>query len=102
MRRTLIGSVLAVALVAAACSGGNTDDGSPTSGATEEPTEAAGLPTGGEPVQLDPADFVGTIDHPFWPMSPGSTWTYREVSLDGTVLDVVVTVTGDTKDIQGI
>jgi hypothetical protein len=35
-------------------------------------------------------------------MSPGATWTYREVSLDGTVLDVVVTVTGDTKVIQGI
>jgi hypothetical protein len=86
-RRSAPLAVLACALIAllalAACS-------SPT------PTGGA-LPQGDDPVTLDPADFSTTIDNPYWPMAPGTRWTYRETDLDGSVLTAVVTVTFDTR-----
>ena len=36
------------------------------------------LPQGDEPVDLRPADFTTRIDHPYWPMRPGTTWRYVE------------------------
>jgi hypothetical protein len=59
------------------------------------------LPQGSEPVQLDPADFTTQIDNPWWPMSVGSHWLYRETE-DGAELQVEVTVTADTRTIVGI
>jgi hypothetical protein len=55
------------------------------------------LPQGDEPANLDADDFVERIDHPFWPMSPGNKWVYRE---DGQRVEV--TVTERTKQILGI
>lgn len=63
-----------------------------TGGGSEPP-----LPTGSEPVELDPADFSSTIDHPYWPMKPGSTWVYRE-GADR----VEITVADRTREIMGI
>jgi hypothetical protein len=63
---------------------------------------AEGLPQGSEPVELDPTDFVDRIDNPYWPMSPGSRWVYRETGADGAEQRVVVTVTDRTKRILGI
>lgn len=60
------------------------------------------LPQGSEPANLDPADFVDTIDHPYWPMQPGTTWIYSERDLEGSTQRVVVTVTDETKQIAGI
>jgi hypothetical protein len=61
------------------------------------------LSQGSESITLDPALFVGVpLDHPFWPMAPGSKWTYRETDAEGTEQLVEVTVTGDTKEILGI
>ena len=84
--RAIVGLLL-VALAASACSG---DD------------SVGALPQGGQPVELDPADFVDRIDNPYWPMSPGSRWVYRETSADGAEQRVVVTVTDRTKRILGI
>lgn len=58
-----------------------------------------GLPQGGEPVTLDPADFSTTIDNPYWPMRPGSRWVYRESDTTGKRERAVVTVTKRTKRI---
>ena len=55
------------------------------------------LPQGREPVKLDPADFTTKIDNPYWPMSPGSRWVYRETDTQGTREKVVVTVTNKTR-----
>jgi hypothetical protein len=63
---------------------------------------APALPQKDEPFELEPADFVATIDNPYWPMTPGSRWVYRETDADGTVKRVVVTVTDRTKTIEGI
>jgi hypothetical protein len=60
-------------------------------------TAEAKLPTGGEPVTLDPADFTTRITNPWWPMRPGSRWVYRETAADGARQRVVVTVTRRTR-----
>jgi hypothetical protein len=68
-------------------------------GSAEPPSRAGGnpLPQGSEPVELDPADFTADIDNRYWPMAPGTRWTYREIDEEGKQLVVVVTVTTETK-----
>ncbi|TFD45666.1 hypothetical protein E3T55_18590 [Cryobacterium frigoriphilum] len=61
------------------------------------PASAADLPRGSTPVQLDPSAFSVTIDNPYWPMMPGTQWTYRETDGTGDELTVTVTVTHDTR-----
>lgn len=60
------------------------------------------LPQGGEPVELDPADFVERVDNPYWPMAPGTTWVYREADTHGNEQKVVVKVKARTRDVAGI
>jgi hypothetical protein len=60
-------------------------------------SDGSSLPQGSEPANLDPADFVSHVDHPYWPMAPGSRWVYREGPQR-----VVVMVTDRTKRIEGI
>lgn len=60
------------------------------------------LPQGSEPANLDPAAFTGRIDHPYWPMTPGSRWVYRETDSEGIEQRVEITVMQDTKRIAGI
>lgn len=57
------------------------------------------LPQGSDPVSLDPADFTTEIANPYWPMKPGTRWTFREVDEEGEALKVVVTVTSTTREI---
>ena len=76
-------AVAAAALLLAGCGGGS----------------SSSLPQGSEPVDLDPADFTTEIDNRFWPMEPGTRWTYRELDEEGTELRVVVTVSSETKRI---
>ena len=56
----------------------------------------------GQPGRLDPAEFTTRIDNPFWPMTPGSRWVYRETDADGGEKRVEVTVTRQTKRILGV
>lgn len=60
------------------------------------------LPQGSAPLSLDPADFGGPIDNPYWPMTPGTRWVFRERDMEGGDRMVEVTVTDQTKDILGI
>ena len=85
---TLLATIAALTPLAAGC-GSNERGASP-------------LPQGAEPVQLDPADFSSQIDHPYWPMLPGSRWVYRETGAGGSEQRVEVTVTDETKKIMGI
>jgi hypothetical protein len=72
------------------------------SGCGESTSGSPELPQGSEPVELDPAAFTTEIDNPYWPMSPGSRWVYRETDGKGGVQRVDVTVTDRTKVIDGI
>lgn len=79
--------LVALAVVVAACG----DDTSPPS--------SGDLPQGSDPVELTPSEFTVEIDNPYWPMAPGTQWTYREIDEDGEELLVVVTVSTETKAI---
>jgi hypothetical protein len=68
-------------------------------GSSVAPEPSNPLPTGSQPVQLDPAEFTAEIDHPYWPMKPRTRWTYREVDEEGEVKEVVVVATTKTKKI---
>src|SRR5262245_30373856 len=50
-------------------------------------------------VKINPDNFVHKIDNPFFPLQPGTTFTYK--STDGSEVDVV-TVTHQTKTILGV
>ncbi len=58
-----------------------------------------GLPQGSERVTLKPADFTTRIDNPYFPMSVGTRWEYRETDTGGGRAKVVVRVTDETKRI---
>ena len=45
---------------------------------------------------IDPANFVATVDNPYFPLKPGTIWTF------GGDEDIEVTVTTDTKLILGV
>ena len=48
---------------------------------------------------LDPSDFTADVDNPYWPLVPGTRWTYREIDHEGDVVEVIVTVSTETKKI---
>jgi hypothetical protein len=84
-------SAAAALVLFAACGG---DDN-----AAVAPIAGDGLPQGSDPVELDPASFTADVDNRYWPMQPGTRWTYREVDEEGKEVVVVVTVTSETKEI---
>ena len=94
MKVLIVGLSLVFAVAVIACdSDTSTERGSAGGQVTTD------LPQGGEPVDLDPADFTTEIDNPYWPMKPGTRWTYREIDEEGAELKVVVVVTTETKEI---
>lgn len=59
--------------------------------------------TGGGPYDpdLDEDAFVEGVDHPYLPFLDGATWVYRKTTAEG-LEEVVVTVTGETREVDGI
>jgi hypothetical protein len=49
----------------------------------------------------DPRDFVASVDNPWFPLEPGTVWTYRATSSEGAQT-IVVTVTDRTRVVQGV
>jgi hypothetical protein len=84
-------ALIALAGLAAGC---GSDEAS-----SSETSSSQDLPQGSEPVDLDPANFTAEIDNRFWPMAPGTRWTYNEIDEEGNKLEVVVTATDVTKEI---
>ena len=94
---------IAAALVILFTAGCNSNDsanaGADQSQGGAESDGTRDLPQGAEPVDLDPKDFTTRIDNLYWPMDPGTRWTYRETDEEGAMLKVVVTVSDQTKKI---
>lgn len=88
MRPYLLIAIVVMSLGLVSCGGGNGSAGS--------------LPQGSEPADLNPDDFVKTIDNPYWPMAPGSKWVFTEDDFKGSVQRVEITVTDRKKTILGI
>jgi hypothetical protein len=63
----------------------------------------ATLALGGEPYKpaIDPVNFQSQIDNPYFPLVPGTVFTYSEKG-GGETKDNIVTVTNDTKTILGV
>jgi hypothetical protein len=61
------------------------------------PPTLSSLPTGADPVNLDPATFSADITNPYWPMKPGTRWVYRCTDADGVTQDIVIVATTTTK-----
>ena len=87
----------AVAVGVAGCGGSATTARSGGVDATTAAVVERGLPQGSEPVTLDPKNFTTNIDNPYWPMTPGSRWEYRESDTTGTKERAVITVTNELK-----
>ena len=74
------------------------DDNTPAR-AGDEASPTPTLPRGADPVELDPDDFTAGSDNPYFPLEPGRQWTFRETDESGASVDVVVTVTNQTRKI---
>jgi hypothetical protein len=97
-------TLAALLLLAPGCGGDEEGAGTTTSTASPATTAAPAsneLPQEGDPIELDPADFVQKIDNPYWPMKRGSRWVYDEQDTEGAT-HIVVTVTGRAKRVMGI
>jgi hypothetical protein len=68
---------------------------SPSAGAVASPTASGYWP------QIDPANFSSTIDNPYLPMTPGTTFVY-EGTTEGEGQQDVMVVTRQTKEILGV
>jgi hypothetical protein len=96
--RTLVTAISVAALAALASCGSDAP-------ATQQPGEAADtarsttLPQSDEPVDLDPAEFTAEVTNRWFPLEPGTRWTYRETTEDGEEVRVVVTATAATHEI---
>jgi hypothetical protein len=58
-----------------------------------------GATAGTEAPAPDAPKFTTRIDNPYWPMAPGTRWTYREDGENGRTQRVTVTVTHRTKTV---
>lgn len=75
-------------------------------GCSEEPGQAEAEPSFPPAISpyepdIDPADFVATIDNPYLPLQPGAKRVYEGKS-EGERERLVVTVTDETKEILGV
>jgi hypothetical protein len=94
-------------LVAAGC--GDDDGGGTTQagGGAEPATTESGPPVidpgdgGHYAPEIDPANFVATVDNPYLPLAPGARWVY-DGSSDGEPEHTEVVVTDQQRQVMGI
>jgi hypothetical protein len=94
----------AIGSAAAAASGvGHSESPESAASPAESPDHRAprepALPVGSQPVSLDPAQFSANITNPYWPMKPGTRWTYAETDGTGANQKVVMIATTMTKKV---
>jgi hypothetical protein len=89
---------VSLALLGSGCgdSGGTNPASTPTPEAVIDPGDG-----GQYAPAIDPANFVDTVDNPYFPLPAGSRWVYEGTS-DGEAERVEVVVTGERRMILGI
>lgn len=97
----LAGTLLCCLLVLTGCRADDPSTKSKDQSTSQGPSRGPGadLPPSDEPVDLNPADFTADVSNPWFPLEPGTRWTYRETTEDGEVVQVVVTATSLTRKI---
>jgi hypothetical protein len=102
-------AAIAALLMPALVTGCGSDDGGGTKDLAAAPVDAvpsdapatdappSELPQSDDPVDLDPARVGPDVTNPWFPLEPGTRWTYREKGEDGETLRVVVTATSETR-----
>ena len=114
-----VASVALAAALATACGGSSAEPpatsqspspaetSQPPSPPVESPSGAPATTIAIPPVDgpydwtIDPADFVATVDNPYFPLEPGTTYVFAGTS-EGEREVVTVRVTARTKVIQGV
>jgi hypothetical protein len=99
-RRLILGAIAVFALVAASCN----SDSSPNNtalGTTESPSTSPVAVASNYAPDINPNDFVATIDNPLLPLEPGSVFKLRVETEDG-VEHETITVTDRTKEVMGV
>ena len=97
-RIMLIAGTLALAV--SACSKTGTSVTASPSQAVAHGTSVSASPSGYHPA-IDPSNFQGVVDNPWFPLKPGSRYVYTGVKDGKTARDVYV-VTSGTKLIEGV
>jgi hypothetical protein len=98
--RTLgLGAAALLALLAAGCSSSHASSPSTSNEAATEPPSWE--LTGSYNPTIDPANFVATIDNPYFPLEPGTAFHYKGMS-EGTPQTDDMVVTDRTKQILGV
>ena len=95
-----------LALLSSACSSSSGAKTSPSSAAPSSSATPASAPSlapvhGTYAPTIDPANFVATVDNPYWPLKPGTTFHYEGVRGTTPQTDDEV-VTHQTKVILGV
>jgi len=95
-----------LALLSSACSSSSGPKTSPSSAAPSSSATPASAPSlapvhGTYAPTIDPANFVATVDNPYWPLKPGTTFHYEGVRGTTPQTDDEV-VTHQTKVILGV
>ncbi len=82
------------------------DDSNPLAPVEVDPTSARGADhddedDDGDGEDFDPKDFVRGVNHPYFPLPPGTAWSYEKETDEG-LETVEVRVLHDTKNILGV
>lgn len=93
----LLAAIITVAVAGCSAAAPNPPPAASSATPVAPTSSRADLPVGDQPVTLDPAGFTADITHPYWPMTPGTQWTYRERDGMGGELQVTVTATDRTR-----
>ncbi len=96
MRRSVVAIFGLVAVVGVACNRGTAGTPASGSGDASAPASASGY----HPV-IDPTDFTGIVDNPWFPLTPGTTFIY-EGTKDGEPSRDVYFVSDETAMIDGV
>jgi hypothetical protein len=97
-RTTSLGAVALLAALAAGCSSSHASSPSSTTAAVTSPSwelKGSYKPT------IDPANFVATIDNPYFPLRPGTAFHFKGMK-EGTPQTDDMVVTDQTKQILGV